>query len=261
MKIPKWKSRYLRVLSRHPSHSVLRNAIRVPKGKLCVLRLGSVTPTNMYDLEINTVQSIENTANKRRMKELFVEAGVSSPKFYPDVFEAEVDVFPVLAKLTYRSRGAGMKKLNSQEELDNFRNSIRTRRKNATNPYYLEQYHNYTKEYRLHVSTLGECFYTCRKVLKQEFAGSENNWYRNDSNCNWLLEENESFDKPTTWDQIVADCVQALNALGLTIGCFDIRVAKNGRWMIIEANSAPSFGEKTSEAYFEELNKIIDNAF
>lgn len=256
-----WNKRTLRVLSRHPSHKIVRNAIRVPKGKLCVARFGSVTPTKNYDLEINTVQSIENTSNKLRMKQLFREAGVSSPEFYTDIFNCTIEKFPILAKLAYRSRGAGMRKINNQEELDQFRAEIRNRRRNHDNPYYFEQYYNYTKEYRIHVSILNDYFYTCRKVLRQEFSGSEQNWYRNDSNCNWLLENNEMFDKPETWNDIVADCIKALNALGLSIGGFDVRVSRDGRWQILEANSACSFGDVTGEVYTRQLNRIVENAF
>lgn len=258
----KWDKKSLRVFSRHPSHKAIRNIIPVPKGKTAVIRLGSISETRTpYDLEINTVKSIENTMNKMIMKSLFEEAGISSPKFYSDVFNSKIERFPVLAKLSYRSKGAGMKKLDSQEELDAFRDNVKNRAKNIDNPYYLEEFHNYSKEYRIHVSIAGGYFYTCRKMLKQEFAGGDKNWFRNDSNCVWILEENDLFDKPDTWDNIVEDCQKAREALGLSICGFDIKVNKKGNWKILEANSACSFGDKTSGFYINELNKIITNAF
>lgn len=256
----KWDKRSVRILSRHPSHSSIRNAIKTPTGKRVVLRLGSNTPTANYDLEINTVASIENTANKMKMKQLFYDAGVRSPKFYSDIFNAVVDKFPILAKKTYRSRGAGMVKINNQEELTSFLSNLNMTRHN-NNPYYFEQFHNYSKEYRIHVSELGGYFYTCRKMLRQEYAGTDSNWYRNNSNCIWILEENELFDKPSTWDDIVADCQRAREALGLSIGGFDVKVTQKGNWMILEGNSACSFGDITKEVYETELTNIVNKYF
>lgn len=276
MAITKWKPGYVRVFSRHPSHNPLRNSVKTPASNV-VVRLGSITSPNYTpDQEINTVESIENTKNKYTMKKLFRSAGVSSPAFYP-LFNSnagrwEGDNFtfvsyntlinelsyPVLAKRTYRSRGAGMKKLNNSTELREFIDEfVINNRLHERNPYYLEEFKNYIKEYRIHVSELGGYFYTCRKVLRQEYAGTEDNWYRNDTNSNWLLESNESFDKPDTWDDIVEDCQRAREALGLSICAVDVKVTKDGRWIILEANSAPSFGDITIEKYILEITKLI----
>jgi D-alanine-D-alanine ligase-like ATP-grasp enzyme len=272
----KWKQGYVRVFSRHPSHNPLRNAIKT-LGKRVILRLGSVTsPNYMPDIEINTVESIENTKNKYTMKKLFQSAGVHSPNFYP-LFNthaghwvdgefkhisfkdlSNILPYPVLAKKTYRSRGMGMMKLNNQEEfLEFIEEKVTNNRRHEANPYYLEEFKNYIKEYRIHVSELGNYFYTCRKVLRQEFAGTDNNWYRNDANSNWLLESNEAFDKPDNWDDIVKDCQKARETLGLSICAMDVKVTKDGRWAILEANSAPSFGDVTVEKYLLEITKII----
>jgi len=151
-----------------------------------------------------------------------------------------------------------MKKLENFEELNSFiAEFVIDNERHERNPYYLEEFKNYTKEYRIHVSKLGGYFYTCRKVLLQEYSGTSNNWYRNDSNSNWLLETNSSFDKPSTWDLIVEDCQRARRALSLDICAMDVKVTSDGRWAILEANSAPSFGEITSEKYLLEITKII----
>ena len=126
----KWKSGYARIFSRHPSHSILRNKI-LTKLKVYI-RFGSLTETKgrRPDIEINTVQSIINTMNKLTMKRLFRTAKVRSPVFYElsttgvsyldkdsqliiltdDEFVKQAS-YPLIAKLMYRSRGQGMKKL------------------------------------------------------------------------------------------------------------------------------------------------------
>ena len=254
---------FLRIFSRHPSHKEIRNSIVMPKGVVGILRLGSITsPTYKVDLEINTVASIENTKDKFKMKELFANAGVSSPKFYElfDLEKVRSEIkFPVIAKRTFRSRGMGMQKIDTPEEFELFLTTYIIKNKyNERNPYYLEEFKNYAREYRVHISKMGGYFYCCRKMLKSDYAGSESNWYRNDSNSVWIREENEMFHKPETWDTIIQDCQNARESLGLDIGAFDVKVNMKGDWAILEGNSAPSFGEITSKKYIVELTKIVN---
>lgn len=250
----KWNKKSLRVFSRHPSHSIIRNAIPVPEGQRICIRLGSITPMKNTTYEINTVESIENTKDKFKMKSLFKEAGVSSPVFFKVDDAPEKIKFPILAKKTFRSRGMGMMKLDTQEEYEDFIKSSAYLKSLGKNEYYFEIFHNYTKEYRIHTSEMGGYFYTCRKMLKSD---AENRWFRNNKNCVWMLEENELFDKPQNWDEIVADCQKAREALGLSICGFDVKVTKKGSWMILEGNSACSFGDLTTDKYINEIKKII----
>lgn len=249
----KYKNKYARVLSRHPSHSFLRLNVRVKQPTL--IRLGSVTVKSHDGIEINTIAAINNCTDKIRMKQLFKEAGVQSPEFWLIDDNLPDDLpFPVVAKRQYRSRGAGMRKINNAEELEAFLNErVRGNEYNKQNNYYLERYVNYSREYRIHVSKLGGYFYTCRKMLKE---GTNDRWYRNDSNSVWFVEDNPEFNKPDNWNDIVADCQRALNATGMDIAGMDVIVAKDGRWKIIEINSACSFGELTKVAYKDELEKL-----
>lgn len=98
-------------------------------------------------------------------------------------------------------------------------------------------------------------------MLKQDAA---DRWFRNSKNSVWILEDNPLFDKPITWNAIVADCLKALNALGLDTCAFDVKVNKKGEWMILEGNSAPSFGDCTpqnptivAQRYIEEFKELI----
>ena len=92
-------------------------------------------------------------------------------------------------------------------------------------------------------------------------------WFRNDSNSVWILQENDLFDRPSNWNEIVAECVKALKATTLDIAGFDVKVQSrldsNGRvrtnpeFIVIESNSACSHGDITTVKYKEELNKLI----
>jgi D-alanine-D-alanine ligase-like ATP-grasp enzyme len=164
-----------------------------------------------------------------------------------------------LAKKIYGFKSKGMIKLNSQEELEEFIKNTNLY------GYYIEQFHNYFREYRLHV-TKDVCFYGLRKMIKED-TPEDKRWFRNDSNCIWILEENPSFDKPVNWDKIEKDCVKALEAVELDIGCFDVKVQSsttpNGEkrleplYILIEVNSAPSMGEITIKKYKKAIPKLL----
>lgn len=239
-----------------------------------VIRLGSTTdfPDSVSNggsrKEINTVKSIENSRSKLLMKQCFDDASVRSAtwfthitkddsKFYLHNKDVVIPIFyPILAKKIFGQKAKGMIKIDDETMLIEHLSQ-------SNSGYYYERFHNYSKEYRLHVSKNG-CFYTNRKMLKQD---ADIRWYRNDSNCIWYLEDNEHFDKPINWKEIEEHCVKALHSVGLDVGACDVRVqsSKNpeGRtrdvidFIIIEINSAPAFGTITGEKYVAEITKLL----
>ena len=262
----KFNNRYVRVLTRHPSHSLLRKkngGVLAPR--LAVVRLGSTTKSSL-NIQINSIEAVKTSSSKLLMKKAFADAKVNTAEYWPSavsmrkaITDNEVELregelrYPILAKKVFGSRGRGMKKLDTLEALNTFLSG-------NTRDYYFERYYNYTREYRIHVTAEG-CFYTCRKMLKED-TPDDRKWFRNDSNCVWYLENNESFSKPENWDEIVEHCVLALNAVGLDLGACDVRVAgksKGGKnkFKIIEINSAPSFGDRTAEEYKKIIPQIV----
>ena len=243
-------------------------------------------------VEINTINAIKNSSSKLRMKRAFqdgefnvktadwfkldrnAEGGllVTEGKFGSEnmyfnetpvgIRDIEWDADkPIVSKSIFGSRGRGNIKHDNLEALMTWLNSGNRDLSN----YIFERFYNYAREYRLHVSLNG-CFYTCRKMLKRD-TPEENKWFRNDENCVWILPENELFDRPSNWDSIVEQSMAALNATGLDVGAIDLRIqsATNSEgevreepdFIIVEINSAPSFGEVTLTKYIEELPKLI----
>jgi glutathione synthase/RimK-type ligase-like ATP-grasp enzyme len=260
--------RPIKVFSRHPSHEPLR-LLHVNVRTL--IRLGSTTPTpelknkDFKYLEINIPDAVQNSASKIRMKECFSDANVKTAPFIVTCAETTTaqDIKNFVAqfkegskfvtKSEFGSRGQGNKIWN----YDQIEEMIAwLSQNNRMGRYIIEKYMNYTKEYRLHISENG-CFYTCRKMLKTDTAEADR-WFRNDSNSVWVLESNELFDRPTTWKTIEAESVKALKAVGLDVGAVDVRVNSKGEFVIIEINSAPSFGDMTLEKYYEEIPRIIE---
>ena len=263
------------ILSRHPSHDILR----LKHKKIAALPYRSVirfgSSTEVEDtvakggnrIEINTVDAIKISANKLLMKQKFTEAGVRTANWRQHCpIEGLTDLeFPIVAKAHYGSKGKGNTLLKTHEEYLEW-----TSGKNLSN-YIFEKFMNFGHEFRLHVTEDG-CFYTCRKALKQDVP-EDQKWRRHDDICVWFLETNENFQKPNSWNDIVSDCVKALKAVGADLLSFDVRVQtprdKDGNlrpyqeYILLECNSASSMDNGTGEVsvcaqkYIDEIPKII----
>ena len=276
------------ILSRHPSHKCLRAATKnLPLSKYrSVIRLGSTTEVDDTiakggrRIEINTIQAIQNSSSKRLMKECFTRAGVKTAPWRQanNVINATetgltfstlegrpttID-FPLVGKEHYGSKGRGNTLIKSLAEYNEWRTRV------ALGNCIIEQFMNYGHEFRLHVTSAG-CFYTCRKALKADVP-EDQKWRRHDDICVWLLETNESFFKPNSWDDIERDCVRALDAIGADILSFDVKVQTpitNGiarpyqEYILLECNSASSMDNGTGElsqcakAYINIIPEII----
>ncbi len=267
------------IRSRHPSHSPLRRELPLLPFRT-LIRLGSTTEVEdgLKRVELNSVQSIKNASSKYLMKECFNKLNVQTADWYkttdgktfgigksngPSNLQINELPYPIVAKSHFGSRGEGNFLLNTQAEL------ITWLKGKTLSNYIFEKFYNYNREYRLHVNSDG-CFYTCRKMLKSGTPEDES-WFRNDSNSVWIVESNPSFDKPVNWDSIVEQCVLALKAVGLDFGAVDLRiqsakttkgkVRENPDFIVIEINSAPSFGEITLAKYLEVLPLMLKKKF
>lgn len=269
------------LLSRHPTHSGLRAKNQsLPLFPFrSVVRLGSTTvlDDDSNRVQINTPRAIRNSASKLLMKQKFTEAGVKTAnwgrasdwdrlpregaiQFNTDTNGSEGLSFPIIAKSLFGSRGRGNIKIDNQEQLNQWAAS------KDLNNYIFEEFIKMSREYRLHITQDG-CFYTCRKLLRND--APEGTWQRHDDVCSWALETNPSFKKPANWNDIVADCIKAQQALGLDICAFDVMVqgAKDGKerenpeWNICESCSAPSFGSITLQKYIEEIPKVLNKKY
>lgn len=245
--------KFVKIRSRHPSHDVFRKKILTDVKS--VVRFGSQTEVKDC-VEINTIEAIKNSSDKLKMKQCFTDNGVKTAKWIKANNNIGDLNFPIVAKNRFGSRGKGNTLIKNKNDFDNWLEG-----KNLDN-YIFEKFYNYNKEYRLHITNEG-CFYSCRKMLKHEFRDYPNSWQRHDDNCVWILEQNPQFEKPNNWNDIVQECIKALNAVKLDIGACDIRV-QNGddpKFIIIEINSAPSMGKITTIKYMEELPKIINKKY
>lgn len=250
------------VLSRHPSHDILRTSLKRNPFRAAI-RLGSETipERNNERIQINTPQAVRNSASKLLMKQCFDRAAVKHSQWITGVNIGRTAIlewadrvgYPIVAKSHFGSRGVGNTKIDNRKTLERFGN---------LSGHIFEKFIPYSREYRLHVTQDG-CFYTCRKLVRSDAPADT--WQRHDDVCVWILEENPSFKKPNNWNAIVQDCINAQRALGLDICAFDVMVqgSREGRertnpdWIICESCSAPSFGEITGQKYTQEINRLL----
>lgn len=255
----------IKVRSRHPSHNIFRT--NLPKLPFtCVVRFGSTTPVENCSIEINKVHVARISGNKKEMKKIFDSVNASTAPWgiiksisqilVNDTFYTPSELFQlfkerVILKHIHGSRGRGNYFFT---DLKSFTDTLTTLPRLAN--YIVEEYKPYDKEYRLHVTQEG-CFYACRKMLKKDTPDNDR-WRRHDDNCIWYMETNPEFKKPSTWDRIVADCVNVLKQMDADFLAFDIKVQKRKpeNYILIESNSAPSMGDVTAEKYLQEIPKI-----
>lgn len=259
------------ILSRHPSHKHLRQSLGMYPFR-SVIRLGSTTvltdPATLKGTRfvINSVEGVKNSASKILMKHCFSANKIKTAdwilgnKSLTELQNWAKDKYPIIAKPSQGSRGNGIVLVKSEEELKKL-----TTNRNLQN-YIIEKYYSYNREYRIHVTKNGY-FYACRKMLKSDVPQDKRH-IRNDNTCSWFVEENPQFNKPKNWDTIVAECVKALNAIGLDIAGFDVRVQSskdskdkeraNPDFIIIESNSACSHGTITAEKYILALKQLLN---
>lgn len=264
------------VLSRHPSHRILRT--KLPKLPFrALIRLGSTTvPTDgKKRIEINSVDAIKISSNKRLMKQEFDKVkcptaiwttSKDAHNLLNSMGDEEGVNFPIVAKHVHGSRGTGNFLLKNKKELLDWAGG------KDFSKYIFENYASYLLEYRLHITKNG-CFYACRKALIASTEQSER-WRRHIDNSVWLLETNPDFRKPNSWDDIIKNCVNVLKQVGADVLSFDVKVQsdtdKNGakrkyqNFILLECNSASSMKSPSNKEisvcaakYLDMLPKLI----
>lgn len=251
--------------------------------KKVLYRMGSTTPEveilknhkiKHFDLVINSIDGCKISSDKRLMKKCFEDNNIKTAEcFIPfnknvveDMFKIGIDMALIkdwfkkwnnkmIVKKYNSSKGNNIYFITNEKELEEFIEE----HKYHLFDFVFEKYYTYSKEYRLHVTKNG-CFYTCRKMLKND---AKVRWHRHENNSVWILEENPLFDKPKNWDVIVKECQKALTAMNLDVAAFDIKVQtkdkENPDFIILESNTAPALGEIGIEKYKKEISCLVQN--
>lgn len=239
-------------------------------------------------IECNSIQGVINTSNKLYMKRAFDGAEINTPAWFmpciigdgdgalkigsmeqllrptPQNFAYDSHItsaqpvpissirFPLIAKINFHSRGRGMLKIDTTEQLLEI-----LKQPNVARKYTFEVYTNFVREYRVHATIQG-IFYICRKLRKQDHP---DRWYFNSKNSIFkIVYENETWldEELKCFKAMEEQCIRALDHLGMDIAGFDVKVNSTGeKFTFIEANSACSFGEHTAQHYIKKIPEIL----
>uniref|UniRef100_A0A6M3LRT8 ATP-grasp domain-containing protein n=1 Tax=viral metagenome TaxID=1070528 RepID=A0A6M3LRT8_9ZZZZ len=275
--------KFVRIRTRNSTARPLRRSILVDDWAVC--RLGSLTATeDCFDTprkvtEVNTVDAIQNSRSKLRMKECFAEKKVPQADAWTycgqiygddqyrysmnrlqftdrDLAPTNISElsYPLVAKRVFGFQGRGMRLLSNVGEMRNFIDSH-----NDLSGWLFEVHHNYSREYRLHVGKGVGVFLSWRKLRRRN---ATERWFFNSENCEWYGEQHGLFDKPKVWKAMCKAARDALSSTGLEIGAVDIRVQSNTqddpKFIVCEINSAPALAELGIELYKDVIRKIIN---
>lgn len=262
MKYNKMKNFRVSVRSKNTTCKPLRELTFPVK---VIYRMGSQTPTSAITkqtnvIEINTPKACELSGNKILMKQRFTRSNIPTAPWFVvspnDVNHQKVQHFldkwkTIIIKHKHSSKGNGIYLITSLEDYLNILPVLQY----PITSYIFERYYTYSKEYRIHVNKNG-CFYATRKMLTYD---AEVRWHRHASNTVWVLEDNELFNKPNNWEDIVTSCVNALKSLELDVAAFDVKVQtkENPKYIILESNSAPALGVHAISIYKQMITNYI----
>lgn len=233
----------------HKTPRSLKELFQKVKGKGSVLiRFGASKKSKeeTATITINELNSIRNNADKIKMKEIFKQNDIPSPDFAPNTGEGRAYFkdkgYNVVYKKRYHRGGIGMELVPLDQidkfEADMYKGGILERRLNVK------------REWRIH---------SCPK-LNLNFSVEKRKRYdklhevvRNNDNCVFKAD----FEIPENWNEALEMATKAVSVMGLDIGAVDL-VWTGKNYYVIETNSGPGMGDKTSEWYAETLQQLIE---
>jgi glutathione synthase/RimK-type ligase-like ATP-grasp enzyme len=250
--------KFVRIRTKNSTSRPLRRSILTDHWAVC--RLGSLTPTNeIFNrtgvIEVNTVEAIQNSRSKIRMKKCFESGKVPQATWWQslDGLNLVELPYPLVAKKTFGFQGRGMTYIEDHTALKSW---LKTHSLDGS--WIIEHFYNYSKEYRIHVGTKVGAFLSWRKLRRKD---AEDRWYFNSTNSVWVGEAHEHFDKPLCWKEMEDAAIKALKSTKLDIGAVDIRVQSNRHakpaFIVCEINSAPALGDDGIEEYKKVIASII----
>lgn len=234
----------IHVATYQPAAKKLEDVLKVRGDHRALVRLGGQMEYAPYDIQINSTQSIRNSIDKSKQKELLLQAGLSTLPLLKE------PVFPCVIKGKVRSCGISVKVLANMDQFNKIMPALREK----CQGYMLEPLFNATGEYRLHC-TRKEVFFMVKKIKRnpEDVIINHENHYNV-----------REFPKPRLLEQMKAECLKAMNVLDLDIACFDVMYNSSDNnkhdFTIAEANTNPELLKNTFDAYTKVLNELIELA-
>lgn len=222
------------LLDQRPGVKCLRKISQRPQKADVTLRWGDTQTYNVTSkFEINSRESVGNTANKLRMLQILKAADIPVVDFTTN--------FNELNDYLDGENGFYVRNKLGQTRYDN----------TTTNNdlYVCKSVPNKRREYRVHVFN-GKVISIYEKIPKDP----KQKLYKSD-NCKFSLVDPEVSRCDRDGQSL---CVKAVAALGLTSGGVDIIRSKRGEFTICEVNSSPGLNTTNADRWVDEIIKFIE---
>lgn len=200
-----------------------------------VINWGSSNITRVINgAMLNQPRYVANASNKLTTLKLFKEAGVACPEWSEALYDpvswlAAGD--KVVARMVLNGHsGEGIVIVDNLDDL-------------PPAPLYTK-YIKKDQEYRIHVAG-GQVIFQQRKARKKEVPDEEVNWQVRNLAGGFIF-ANDGVNAP---DNVCANAIAAVAALGLDFGAVDIVTTKKGEAYALEVNTACGLAGKTIDAY------------
>ena len=196
---------------------------------------GSQRQDNNAKYTFNKESCIVNSSDKVKAFKLFEENSIRVPKWTTSMYEAKAFVFPVMCRVNRLRGGNGIHIAMSEEDLvsaDFFTEFIQPK-----------------EEFRVQVFR-DEVMAWSKKIPKGEYS---NKYIRNhDKGYKFSLGDNSRI-----FSKLEEFSVGAVKALGLDYGAVDVVLGVNGRFYVLEVNTAVGMEGTILKAY---TNKFLEVA-
>lgn len=193
---------------------------------------------------LNKPEAVSRASNKLTALVKMKEAGVRVPEFTSDIEAAkewiEDERIVLCRKLLRANSGRGIVIAKTLEEL-------------VPAPLYVK-YIRKEKEYRLHVFN-GQVIDFVEKKRRSGFdSNPAYNKYIRSYEQGWVMTR----DGVVVGDDVKAEAIKAVNALGLDFGAVDIVINRDGLPVVLEVNTAPGIQGTTLEKYKAAIKKWVE---
>lgn len=185
---------------------------------------------------LNKSDAIGRASNKLTAFRRFKEAGVSIPEFWTSKEEVPTDGTKIVARTNLSGHsGAGIVIWDGSGDLVSA--SLYTK--------YIKK----ADEFRIHVMK-DKAFFIQRKARK--IAVENPNWEVRNLEGGFVYVAHSLDDVP---DEAKENAVRSIIALGLDFGAVDLIHGRDGKWYILEVNTACGLEDRTAEKYKEAFHE------
>jgi glutathione synthase/RimK-type ligase-like ATP-grasp enzyme len=195
--------------------------------------------------------------NKLRQLEILKEAGVPTIKFVKnkDDIINFITQFPIFGRKLFHKKGLDIKRLwfYDRNQIDGYNNAIFEI--GFWESDFWTFWANTKKEFRIHVILTEEP--TVMSCMKYREAGNHG-LDPNPNNPDYIrnLESGWKMTEVTASQELKDTAVNAVKALRLDFGAVDIIKDQEGKYLVLEVNTAPGLDNKRLQFYSEGLKKL-----